>query len=224
MNMILGKDVAQVSSSPLSYTSRTKGYETIIDGTAFCIYDTMGLNEGDAGRVPHWKAMSELLTLIWQLNGISLLVCCMRGSITGNCQKNWISIGKIMCRKKVPIIAVRTGLELEENLDKGRDEMMKVLKAHRMHPKDLACVVSFPGNHNQHRELYEQSQRKLRTLIAGSYSRKFLWLEKEKWLDGTSHKVAFRPISRFFGSVFDVFVKEIGMPEDELKETLQQSL
>jgi hypothetical protein len=97
-----------------------------------------------------------------------------------------------------------------------------------MHPRDLACVVSFPGNHNQHKELYEQSQRKLRTLITGSYRRKFRGLEKEKWLGGTYHKGVFRPIPRFWiEPAFDVFVKEIGMPEGEaqkLKETLRQWL
>ncbi len=228
--MILGKDIAQVSNSPLLCTSRTKGYETSIDGTAFCIYDTVGLNEGVAGRVPHWKAMYELLTLIWQLDGVSLLVFCMRGyTITENCQKNWNSVSKIMSVAKVPIVTVVTGLELEVNLD-GETAMARALKANRMHPKDLACAVSFRGNHNQYQELYKQSQRKLRTLITESHRRKPWQLNKYEWLGGIYHNAVFCPIPSFwkvFEPAFDVFVKEIGMPEGEankLKETLRQSL
>lgn len=232
VNMIIGEEIAEVSGSPLLCTFQSKCYKTSVDGTAFRIYDTAGLNEGDFGRVPHWKAMYELLWLIWRLNGVSLLVYCMRGcTITRNCQGNWELFNKIICGTKVPVIAVLTGLELDGNLDDGvrRNALMEAFKAHRMFPRDLACTVSFRGSNNQYKELYEQSRQKLRTLIVAYHRSKPWQMKKEKWLSGIVQK-AHSCIPHFwkaFEPAFDVFVEEIGMPEGEaerLKETLRLSI
>jgi predicted GTPase len=74
VNMIVGGDVARVSGAAEICTFKSEAYDATIANTTYKIYDTAGLNEGDQGRVPHWKSIQELYTLIRELDGISLLI------------------------------------------------------------------------------------------------------------------------------------------------------
>ena len=181
--MIVGKDVAKVSSAAEGSTFKSEAYEATIGKTTFNIYDTAGLNEGDQGRVPHWKAIQGLYTLIRQLNGISLLVCCMRGRIRENTPFNWTLFNKIICGEKVPIIAVVTGLETYGDPDEWwkTEDNRDAFKKNEMKPKDLACVVSYRGRQNEFSELYVKSQAKVRRLIMENYLREPWSEEKDRW-------------------------------------------
>ena len=87
----------------------------------------MGLDEGDQGRVPHRKAVCQLCALIRSLNGVSLLVYCMR--IKGNSQANWVIFYNVLCAKKMPIIAVETAWNMrmlgceKEGVNEGAQEL-----------------------------------------------------------------------------------------------------
>ena len=118
---------------------------------------TLGLNEGEQGRVPHWKAVHELYTLIRSLDGVSLLMYCMRGRIKENARTNWVLFRKVLCAKKVPIIVVETGLENEEDLDGRRAVVTKALVKYGMVPLDVVCIVSVRGKKQEHEERYNSS-------------------------------------------------------------------
>jgi hypothetical protein len=152
-----------VSSSAEGCTFKNGAYQTTIAKTTFNIYDTAGLNEGDQGRFPHWKAIRELYTLILQLDGVSLLIYCMRGRVKENARANWLLFNKVICAKKVPIIAVVTGLETYDNPDDWwRDEgNQRVFSRNGMNPRAVGCVVSFAGNKKEHQDIYNDSQGKL---------------------------------------------------------------
>jgi tRNA U34 5-carboxymethylaminomethyl modifying GTPase MnmE/TrmE len=165
VNMIVGQRVAKVSSDPTGRLSKPERYEASIDDIRFNIYDTVGLNEGEQGHVPHRKAVHELYTLIRSLDGVSLLVYCMRGHITGNAQANWVSFNKVLCAEKVPIIAVETGLEREEDLDGRRAVTKNALKEQGMNAKDVACIISIRGKNNGDTARYTWSQSRLRNLV-----------------------------------------------------------
>ena len=232
--MIVGAPVAEVSSSPVGCTFEHKRYEFSIDNTHFRLYDTAGLNEGDQGRVPHWKAVHELYTLIRRLDGVSLLIYCMRGRIKENARSNWILFNKVLCAEKVPIIAVVTGLEHEENLgSKKRNEIKAALRAYGMLPKSVECVVSIRGKKNEHEAFYMSSQFRLKKLIQQSYSKTPWSTETSEWIAQIykttySTKLCFLPDVRVefvntVGNVVDEFIKETGMKEedsDKLKATL----
>jgi len=179
--MILGQDVAKVSSSPRGCTFENECYETRIGDIPFCIYDTVGLNEGEFGRVPHWTAIQGLYTLIRQLDGVSLLIFCMRGRIRDNAYANWLFFFDAICGQKVPSIAVVTGCEQEENLEEAETQFKVVFKKYSMFPKEVACLVSIWGKNNEHEEKYKRSQQRLRGLIV-KYHRGKPWNEeKDKW-------------------------------------------
>jgi len=189
--MIVGKDVAKVAGTAEGCTFKNEAYEATIGNTTFTIYDTTGLNEGDQGRVPHWEAIRGLYTLIRQLSGVSLLVCCMRGRVRDNTTFNWLLFNKVICGEKVPIIAVVTGLETYGDPDDWwREEAnQNAFKKNRMGPKDVGCVVSYQGRRGEFSEIYAKSQTKVRDLIMENYLREPWSEEKEEWFAHIYHNI-----------------------------------
>ena len=214
--MIIGKDVATVGNGAHGCTFKNQCYEARLDGTDFLIYDTAGLNEGDQGRVPHSRAVEHLYTLIRELDGVSLLVYCLRGRAKENTEANWILFNKIICAEKVPIIAVVTGLEEEDNLDDWwrRDENRKISEAHQVKPLAVACIVSIRGRQNEFEEKYKESQEKVRHLIAGSYRKKPWSIEKDKWFGHIFQEVYTAGLC-FSKRVHLEFVSVVGIVVDE---------
>jgi GTP-binding protein EngB required for normal cell division len=230
VNMIVGKDVAKTSDSADGTTFKNDVYAATIADTTFNIYDTVGLNEGDQGRVPHWKAVQQLYTLIRQLDGVSLLIYCMRPRVKENAKANWILFHKVICQKKVPIVAVVTGLENRDDPDDwGRDRRNRdALKRNGMNPRDIACVVSFAGRQKEHERVYVDSQAKLRNLITAHYRREPWGEEKDKWIasiyrDVYTTSLCFGPQSRpeftksMRGTIRQL-IEETGMKEEDSKK------
>jgi len=229
--MIAGRDTAKVSSSPIGCTFEHECHEASIGDTHFNIYDTVGLNEGEQGRVPHWQAINQLYTLIRILDGVSLLIYCMRGRIKENARANWILFSEVLCAKKVPIIAVETGLENEDDLE-GRPNLLKgALKEYGIVPRDIACVVSVRGKKGEHVERYNWSQHQLRRLIM-RFCLKTPW-RTDDWI-GHIYKTTYSTnlclfsdvkveFAREAENVVDDFIEKAGMKKDEsekLKSTL----
>jgi GTP-binding protein EngB required for normal cell division len=183
VNMIVGKDVAKVSNEASGCTFKNASYEATIDNTTFVIYDTAGLNEGDQGRVPHFKAIQELYTLIRRLDGVSLLIYCMRGRVKENSSANWILFNQVICGGKVPTIAVVTGLDDLTDPDAWwrNERNQAAFRSCKIKPNAVGCVVSFPGLLGEYEDVYAKSQEKLRRLIMENHLRKPWSQEKEKW-------------------------------------------
>jgi len=233
INMIVGQTVAEVSMGIVQGTLQPERHEVSIDGTCFNIYDTVGLNEGEQGRVPHWKAVHQLYTLIRTLDGVSLLVYCIRGRINESARADWTLFSKILCDKKVPIIAVETGLEEEEDFDRKRTLLKETLERDGMVPGGVECVVSIRGRKNEHEERYNSSQRQLRRLIMRSFRREPWSMTTDDWI-GHIYKTTYTTKLWFFpdvrvefakevGNLIDEFIEETGMKKDEaekLKSTL----
>jgi len=235
VNMIVGKDVANVSDSSRGCTFQNKAYETNIGNSTFLIYDTVGLNEGDQGRVPHWKAIRELYTLIRELDGVSLLIYCMRGRIKENAKANWNLFNKVICGEKVPTIAIVTGMEGRRNPDDWwrHKENKETFRKHQITPRAVGCVVSFRGLDEEYQVVYERSQTKVRDLIQEHYLRRPWSEEKEIWFSAIYQNVyisrlCFSPKSQLEYSesmriVVDEFVKETSMQKED-SEKLNQVL
>jgi len=226
VNMIVGREVAKVSGCADGCTFKNDQYEAIIDNRHFVIYDTAGLNEGDQGRIPHWKAIRELYTLIRQLDGVSLLIYCMRGRVRENARANWTLFNKVICAERVPIIAVVTGLETYNDPDDWKREgNLDVLQRNRMRPKAVGCVVSFRGRQEEFADIYEKSQSRLRDLIMKNYLQKPWCEEKEKWFvniysETFSSGICFTPQTRVeynktMRDMIDEFTKEVRMKKED---------
>lgn len=234
VNMIVGKPVARTSNSAGGCTFESEVYDANFHDNSFRIHDTAGLNEGEQGRIPHWMAIQNLYTLIRQLDGVSLLIYCMRGRIKENAMANWKLFNKIICGEKVPIIAVVTGLEEEENPDDWweREENKDLFRRHQMNPRAVVCVVSFRGKRNQHEDIYIASQEKLRRIIKDKRLRKPWLEEKDKWFATIYENVytteCFVARDRLdysaqMRNLIAQFVDETGMEEDDC-EKLESTL
>ena len=236
MNLIIGEPVAKVTNTASGCTFENQCYETHIGDTIFRIYDTAGLNEGDQGRVPHWKAIDNLYTLIRELDGVSLLIYCMRGRVRENAKANWILFNKVICAGQVPIIAAVTGMEAEADPDDWwrRKENKESFKRHSMYPKGVACVVSVRSSNFEAK--YAQSQVTLRRLILNSYRRLPWSQEKHGWFANmyrTVYEVGICAFARKkvefiheMRKVFSEFISQTGMTKadsEKLKITLLQA-
>ena len=230
VNMIVGNDVSKVSGAAQGCTFKNDPYPATINGKHFVIYDTAGLNEGDQGRVPHWKAIHELYTLIRGLDGVSLLIYCMRGRVKENAKANWILFDRIICGENVPVIVVVTGLETYGDPNDWKSEgNLDVLKRNGMRPKAVGCIVSFRGRRGEFAGVYAKSQSNLRDLITKNCLRK-PWCEeeKEKWFANIyskplSTRIGFAPQGRLaynekMRGMINELMKETDMKEEDSKK------
>ena len=229
VNMIVGEDVAKVSSGLKGCTFQNDAYEAMIDDTHFVIYDTAGLNEGERGRVPHWKAIRELYLLIRRLDGVSLLIYCIRGRVRENAKVNWDLFNKVICGGKVPTIAIVTGLENYGDPDEFlKDEHNSdVFKENGMEPRDVGCIVSIRGKQDVYADTYNKSQVKVRNLVTRHFLQKSWSEEKEKWFaaiysEAYNSGLCFTTQSRMDYSTqmreaLDEFVQETGMKKEDIE-------
>lgn len=184
--MLADKEIAPTSNAAAGCTFQSEPYSINVEGTVFRIHDTAGLNEGDQGRVPHVKAVRALYKLIRDLEGVSLLIYCLRGRVVANAKANWMLFHKVICRESVPIVAVVTGLEEEDQLDDWwkRKENQKSFDQNQMKPKAVGCTVAIRGKGDRYLADYVESRAKVRNLIK-QYHAKDPWsTDKSSWYLG----------------------------------------
>jgi len=165
--MIVGTNVARTSNEAGGCTIEHQHYKAGIDNNTFRIYDTIGLNQDEQGRIPHRVAIEKLYMLIRHLDGLSLLIYCIRGKVDEMTQANWTLFNEVVCGGKVPIIAVVTGLDQEDDPDDWwrRIDNKEIFRKHHIEPQAIACIVSSRGKRNEYADVYSKSQDKLRRLI-----------------------------------------------------------
>ena len=153
------------------------------------LFDTVGLNEGSAGTVPAAEAEENLKSLLRELmnprsDGIGLLVYCVRSvRVSRALLRNYNLFYSAICRKKVPIVIVVTGLENQmPTMDSWWDTNEKEFNNYGMHFEDHACVTTLQ-HHSEIADVFTQriteSSDKLRSLILNNCSE---WKADESWL------------------------------------------
>ncbi|KAG6375559.1 hypothetical protein JVT61DRAFT_3123 [Boletus reticuloceps] len=118
INLIAGKKVCETSSGALGCTLEYRRHLLDLGDQHYAIWDTAGLDEGTQGTVPAEKAEAYLKQLLHELvqnNGVDLLVYCVRGTrVRSALLTNYHIFYSAICRRKVPIAIVITGLENQE--------------------------------------------------------------------------------------------------------------
>jgi len=172
INMLLGEDKADVSDGGMGCTFKNDAYDVNIEGSPYHLYDTAGLNEGQAGTLMGSAAITNLYKLIRRLSGgVSLLVFCMRAPrITDNTVKNYNVFYKAFCQSKVPIVIVITGLEnAEPDMDSWWSTNCGAFEKNGMSFVGHACVTATKGKKTRHgyryEDEYEESKEKIEELI-----------------------------------------------------------
>jgi predicted GTPase len=175
VNMLLGEERAKASESARGCTFASAEYTlALTDKSPVVLWDTVGLNEGDAGRVSNAKAIIQLYRLLHRLSdtgGVSLLVFVVRGGrVNQNTQQNWTLFVDVICRLQVPTLLVLTNMENEAEREEGMDgwfeDNKKTYEAYRIVPRAYACVTATKGRELEDGEwtnddIYEDSRDRL---------------------------------------------------------------
>ncbi|KAG0697663.1 hypothetical protein DFH29DRAFT_1003513 [Suillus ampliporus] len=187
INAIMQKELAKTSSDAAGCTFSYQRHRVEISGQRFVLFDTAGLNEGTVGTVPAAKAEEKLKGLLRELmspgsDGIGLLVYCIRSTRARRALiRNFNIFYSAICRKKVPIVLVVTGLENEVVMENWWDTNGKEFKNRGMHFEDHACVTTLrqhPGIPDVFSRRIAESSDALRKLIVNNCSE---WAVDESW-------------------------------------------
>ena len=151
INTIAGEKLSETSSSAVGCTLDYKRHLLKLGDQRFAIWDTAGLDEGTQGTVPAEKAEAYLKQLLHDLaktNGIDLLIYCVRGTrVRSALLTNYHLFYSAICRKKVPIAIVITGLENQEgNMDTWWLRNEKQFSALQMRFDNYACVTTLESS------------------------------------------------------------------------------
>jgi tRNA U34 5-carboxymethylaminomethyl modifying GTPase MnmE/TrmE len=190
INMLMGKEVAKATNDGQACTLQNESYELNIDDAAFRIHDTTGLSDSESVRVPSKGAVVQLFKLLRKLDdGVSLLVYCMRAPrIREAAKHNWNLFYDIICRRKVAIVMVITGLENEENMNgwMEKSDNWDTFKQYGMQPLDYACITATRGKQKggqyTYQEEYDESVEKVKRLILKHYMPTPWKVGRVKWL------------------------------------------
>ncbi|KAJ8592421.1 hypothetical protein M405DRAFT_812802 [Rhizopogon salebrosus TDB-379] len=173
--MIAGTQLAvQTPNGMTGCTFKHHSYILPVHGRNFKFFDTAGLDEGDNRTMKHSVAISKIYDLITGLDrngGISLLMFCMHGPrIKHAMRQNWEVFQEILCKKKVPIVLVVTGLENEENMDAWWWNNRETFECQGIRPDDTACITTIRGRalkdgYCAFDDQYEKSQAKILNTI-----------------------------------------------------------
>ncbi|KAF9220783.1 hypothetical protein BS17DRAFT_671828, partial [Gyrodon lividus] len=183
INLLASSPDARTSSGVSVCTFLSRRYDVNIDGENFGIWDTAGLNGGSFLRshVPmRGKVGMDVMTatrtlgsLLHQLDvqgGIQLLIYVIRGpSVNQSLAKNYDIFYSAICRKKVPIAVIITGLEnAEGDMEDWWNEGEQVLAGFDMYFDAHACVTTLPDQRTKNTVLAERrdnSRTVLRKII-----------------------------------------------------------
>lgn len=187
INAIAQTQLAKTSSSATGCTFAYQRHRVEISGQTFVLFDTAGLNEGTAGTVPAAKADENLKSLLHELmspksDGIGLLVYCVRSTRARRALiRNYNIFYSGICRKKVPIVVVVTGLENEPDMESWWVANEKEFKSRGMHFEDHACVTTL-HKHSGISDIFtrriEESSETLRNLVVKNCSD---WVVDDSW-------------------------------------------
>ena len=186
INAIVGQPVANTSNDVHGCTDRTASYAITLDtGIRINLWDTIGLDEGTAGRIPADLAKQRLKAFlqgqIVSPDGVDLLLYCVRGASgarnlpvkRGHWEK-YKFVFEEVCKKRVPIAMIVTQLEAYE--PNGDMEMWWERNEHQISEFGLqlcahACIAVLPpepgigGDANR----VEVSKRRLQDLLSRDF-------------------------------------------------------
>ncbi|KAG1889139.1 P-loop containing nucleoside triphosphate hydrolase protein [Suillus subluteus] len=190
INTIAREQLAETSNDTTGCTSGHKCHPVTISGQRFVLFDTVGLGEGPAGTVPDAEAKRQLKSLLRHLmssrspsDGIDLLVYCVSSKMTTlpAIIRAYETFYSRVCRKKVPIVIVMTGLENKPDMESWWDTNKGKFKS--MHFTGHACVTAlqeYPEIPDDFTRRIAKSSEILRNLLVNNCSH---WAVDDSWSD-----------------------------------------
>ncbi|KAF5349998.1 hypothetical protein D9756_009149 [Leucocoprinus leucothites] len=245
VNMLSSNEhAADISSSARGCTFESRSFEVNVLGQPVTLWDTAGLNEGDAGRVVKADAIAQLYSLLRKLSdGVSLLVFVMRAPrVRDSVPKNWKIFHEVICQKKIPIVIVITGLENEDNMDQWWWDNKSTFQRYGIYPAGYACVTAFRGKKRRRGDgyrfddEYEDSREKVQRLIRSTCLADPWRVPAAEWFKnivevtftnqdigcGKTRKVRQEGIKEVAGEALNKMVSACGMSEKEAHELAEK--
>ncbi|KAF8553106.1 hypothetical protein OG21DRAFT_1485691 [Imleria badia] len=179
INLIAGQKLAHTSNDAFGCTFQHQRYHITLDKMTCALWDTAGLDEGDQGTVPSKLAednLRELMRALEHSGGIHLIIYCIRGSrLTKALKRNYDLFYVMVCRKKVPVALVVTGLEhRKDEMETWWTANEATLRRNGMRFDAHACVTTLDLEDNVIQQRRSDSQLLLRSLLA-NYIRLPAW-------------------------------------------------
>jgi len=202
VNMLVGSEVAPISSKAVGCTFQSASYFANIGGSEFTLHDTVGLGESEKGTVPAKDAVVNLYSLIRSLDdGVSLLIYCVRGPrVKHDTVKNYTMFYEVFCQKQVPVVIVVTGLENEEpTMESWWVENEASYTKAGMSFWGHACITATRGKSDRFRAEYKESAKSVKELIQRSCRSSPWKMERTSWFS-----TVVKSTWNKFASVFDL--------------------
>ncbi|KAF8551309.1 hypothetical protein OG21DRAFT_1524539 [Imleria badia] len=179
INLIADQTLARTSNGALGCTFQHVRYPITLGNVTYALWDTTGLDEGSEGTVPSKLAennLRELMRGLERSGGIHLIIYCIRGTrLTKALKRNYDLFYVTVCRKKVPVALVVTGLENQQ----GEMEMWwttneTTLRQNGMRFDAHACVTTLNVEDPVIQQRRSDSRSLLRELVV-KYSELPAW-------------------------------------------------
>ncbi|KAN0094480.1 P-loop containing nucleoside triphosphate hydrolase protein [Tylopilus felleus] len=180
INLIAGRQIAEVSNRAEACTLSFKSHKFAVNGRAYHIWDTVGLNEPDM----EFNAIEQACDLIRGLTsegGVDLLLFCIRAPrATATSQANYRLFYEVLCKSQVPIAIVVTHLEQEKaDMDEWWKRNVGGLEKFGLKAAGHACVTGLPTHPK-----YGESQHNIARLLEGRNSDGRFNMPPETWTIG----------------------------------------
>ena len=143
----------------------------MLEKMSCALWDTAGLDEGPEGTVPADQAESNLKQLMQELTrsgGIHLVIYCIRCTrLTRALKRNYDLFYIGVCRKKVPIALVVTGLEYQsDKMETWWTSNEATLRRNGMSFDDHACVTTVTVEDPTIQKRRSESRKLLQDIVA----------------------------------------------------------
>lgn len=187
INAIVGRPVANTSNDVVGCTNENTPYSTTLDtGIKVNLWDTIGLDEGTAGRIPAEQAKQSLKQFLQKQivtqEGVDLLLYCVRGASGKKCLpvkrgywEKYKFVFEQVCKKRVPVAMVVTYLESYNpggDMDTWWDHNRGKILEFGFQLCDHACVSVVPPEFwdpNDDVNRIEVSRRRLQDLFSCNF-------------------------------------------------------
>ncbi|KZP16937.1 P-loop containing nucleoside triphosphate hydrolase protein, partial [Athelia psychrophila] len=177
VDMIAGMDCAKTSDGAVGCTFQSTSYDVDLPDHSLIIWDTAGLNEGQKGNINFTEAAGNIYKLTYQLDGVNLLVYCVRSRITNNMVQNY-NMFRAFCDDEVPIVLVITAMENCPDGDVWWASNIHHFEKEGIEVVDHACVSTLKGYGEGK---YEAWRAEVQDMIAKHYLRTPWVMAKESW-------------------------------------------
>lgn len=144
VNMIAGRNIAPTSPDLTTCTFGYHQYDIQLEeGLVVTLWDTAGLNQGFGNDNDTIRGLCELFISLEK--HLILLIFCLRGKISAGTTETY-TMFKRLCPSTVPMVAVVTGLEKEQNKTDWWSKNEIALKRAGMNFSDHACITGIKGH------------------------------------------------------------------------------